>query len=96
MITYIAGPMMGLPDFNRPAFFRAAEGIAASGHQVLNPATLPDGLTQHQYIDICQAMVRSADAIFLLNDWQRSRGALAKLHQARKLGLLIVFQKAGA
>lgn len=96
MIIYIAGPMTGIPDFNRPAFFHAAEGIAASGHQVLNPATLPDGLTQHQYMDICQAMVRSADAIFLLNGWQASRGALAELHQARKLGLLIIYQKPAA
>lgn len=93
MIIYIAGPMTGLPDFNHPAFFRAALKIAANGHRVLNPAFLPVGLTQHQYMDICQAMVRSADAIFLLNGWENSRGALAELYQARKLGLLVITQK---
>ncbi|RTP91512.1 DUF4406 domain-containing protein [Enterobacter asburiae] len=96
MIIYIAGPITGILDFNLPAFFRAAGSIAASGHQVLNPATLPKGLTQHQYMDICQAMVRSAYAIFLLNGWEASCGALAELYQARKLGLLIIFQKVGA
>ena len=56
MIIYIAGPMTGRPDFNHPAFFNAALKIAANGHRVLNPAFLPEGLTQHQYMDICQAM----------------------------------------
>ncbi|PWI80510.1 hypothetical protein DEO48_08430 [Enterobacter sp. CGMCC 5087] len=96
MIIYISGPMAGLPDFNRPAFFRAAEGIAARGHQVLNPAALPEGLTPYRYMDIHQAMLRSADAIFLLNGRENSPRVLAELHQARKLGLLIIFQKAGA
>ncbi|HDR2588132.1 TPA: DUF4406 domain-containing protein [Enterobacter ludwigii] len=96
MKIYITGPMSGLPEFNRPAFFKAAEEISARGHCVLNPAILPDGLTQHEYMDICQAMVRSADAIFMLNRWENSRGALAELHQARKLGLLIIFQKPSA
>lgn len=27
MRLYIAGPMWGLPDFNYPAFFRAADGL---------------------------------------------------------------------
>lgn len=96
MIIYIAGPMTGLPDFNHPAFFSAALKIAANGHRVLNPAFLTEGLTQHQYMDICQAMVRSADAIFLLNGWENSPGALAELYQARKLGLLIITQKSAA
>ena len=47
MKTYIAGPMTGLPEFNRPAFNAAAKEIAASGHVPLNPAILPDGLSQY-------------------------------------------------
>uniref|UniRef100_UPI003F6EF191 DUF4406 domain-containing protein n=1 Tax=Enterobacter ludwigii TaxID=299767 RepID=UPI003F6EF191 len=72
MKIYITGPMSGLPEFNRPAFFKAAEEISARGHCVLNPATLPDGLTHHEYMDICQSMARSADAIFLLSGWESS------------------------
>lgn len=93
MKIYIAGPMSGLPEFNRPAFFKAAAEISACGHCVLNPAILPDGLTQHECMDICQAMVRGADAIFVLSGWETSRGAVAEICQARKLGYLIIYQK---
>ncbi|HEO9918795.1 TPA: DUF4406 domain-containing protein [Enterobacter asburiae] len=54
MKIYIAGPMSGLPDFNRAAFNHAHVFLGANGHVVLNPALLPDGLTQAEYMDICK------------------------------------------
>lgn len=38
---YIAGPMSGLPEFNYPAFNRAAAVLRAQGHHVENPAENP-------------------------------------------------------
>jgi Domain of unknown function (DUF4406) len=35
---YVAGPMSGLPDFNRPAFNEAAEALRDGGWIVFNPA----------------------------------------------------------
>jgi hypothetical protein len=35
---YVAGPMSGYADFNFPAFFAAAEKLAARGWKVWNPA----------------------------------------------------------
>ncbi|NIY47298.1 DUF4406 domain-containing protein [Cedecea colo] len=66
MKIYIAGPMSGLPDFNRAAFNEAAYIKACYGHVVLNPAVLPGGLEQHEYMDICLAMLRCADSIIML------------------------------
>lgn len=40
-IVYIAGPMSGLPDCNRPAFHAEANHQRERGHIPLNPATLP-------------------------------------------------------
>ncbi|EPL8005939.1 DUF4406 domain-containing protein [Klebsiella aerogenes] len=37
MIVYIAGPMTNVPQFNRPAFFAAAERLSAAGDIPLNP-----------------------------------------------------------
>ena len=89
---YIAGPMSGLVGFNRPAFHRAAKNIVRRGDVALNPAVLPDGLEQAEYMDICLAMLRCADGIFMLEGWQQSAGARAEYALAEKLALDIRFQ----
>ena len=35
---YIAGPMSGKPDFNRPLFYETAEAFTEGGWEVFNPA----------------------------------------------------------
>ncbi|MDA6694505.1 DUF4406 domain-containing protein, partial [Escherichia coli] len=67
---YIAGPMTGYENFNREAFHRAEDALKREGHTVLNPAVLPDGLTQPHYMDICMAMLRCVDAVYMLKGWQ--------------------------
>ena len=44
MRVYIAGPMAGYPDGNRPAFNEAANRVHRAGHTPVNPAdvTEPD------------------------------------------------------
>lgn len=86
---YIAGPMTGLPELNHAAFFAMADRIQQSGGIALHSATLPAGLTEAQYMDICFAMIRASDVIVLLPGWENSVGALAEYHYARKLGLQI-------
>jgi hypothetical protein len=92
MKVYIAGPMTGFPDFNRDAFRKQHLSLMKQGHVVLCPAVLPDGLTQFQYMDICLAMLRSADAIFMLRGWDKSEGAIAEHAMAKKLGLDIIME----
>lgn len=89
---YIAGPMTGYEDFNRQSFNDAALVCATNGGIPLNPAALPDGLTQGQYMDICFAMIRAADAIYLLKGYEESKGAMAELAYAEKLELDIIQQ----
>lgn len=93
MIVYICGPMTGIKDFNRPAFNITAALLEDGGDVALNPAVLPSGLSQFQYMDICMAMLRSAEAIFLLNGWELSSGAQAEMALAHKLGLKVVEQR---
>lgn len=90
--VYIAGPMTGHSGLNRESFFEASESLKARGFIVLNPAVLPSGLKQSEYMDICLAMIRSCDSIFLLSGWRASKGAVAEFSYADKLGLETIFQ----
>ena len=93
MKVYIAGPMTGLPQFNRPAFIQATMNLSFEKHVPLNPAILPDGLTEADYMAVGLTMLQRADAIYLLTGWQFSAGARAEHAMALKLGLEVIEQR---
>ena len=90
---YLAGPMSGITNDNREVFNQKAALLRQQGHCVLNPATLPPGLEQREYMDICYAMIRAANTLHMLPGWQNSDGAKAEYHCAVKLGLPITFEQ---
>ncbi|QKT20873.1 DUF4406 domain-containing protein (plasmid) [Salmonella enterica] len=79
--------MTGREKFNRDAFNKEADRLMKHGHTVLNPASLPDGLAQREYMDICFAMLHCADAIMMLPGLQTSSGATAEYYYAYKMEL---------
>ena len=87
---YIAGPMSNRPDNNRDAFNSVASLLRHAGFVVLNPAILPDGLSQQEYMQIDLVMLMIADTVVLLEDWQNSPGAVTEYHLAYKLNKTIV------
>lgn len=88
--VYIAGPMSNLPDNNRGAFNDVASLLRHAGFVVLNPAILPDGLSQQEYMQIDLTMLMIADTVVLLDGWQNSPGAVTEYHLAYKLAKEIV------
>lgn len=89
---YLSGPMTGLPNLNRAEFSRWANWITQGGDIAINPGVLPDGLSDGEYMDICCAMLRSADCIMLLEGWENSPGARAEWALAEKLRMSILHQ----
>ncbi|ECI8027218.1 DUF4406 domain-containing protein [Salmonella enterica subsp. enterica serovar Ramatgan] len=87
MKVYIAGPMSGLPNFNRDRFNEIAALVVESGNIPLNPAILPDGLSERDYMAIGIAMLQCADAIYLIEGWENSAGARAEKTLADKLNI---------
>ena len=85
MKIYIAGKIAGDRRY-RAKFREAAKAMEAAGHVVLNPATLPDGLTDGDYMRICMAMVDAADLAVFLPDYQESRGAMVEWAYCQRIG----------
>jgi hypothetical protein len=74
---YLSGPMSGLPDYNRPAFFEAERQLIAAGYAVISPARngLPESATWQQHMRRNIAMLIEADGVALLPGWYGSRDA---------------------
>lgn len=75
MKIYIAGKITG--DKGYKAKFRAAaKALEETGHTVLNPTTIPAGLSNADGMRICFAMMDAADVVLFLRDYQESQGAM--------------------
>jgi hypothetical protein len=111
MKIYIAGPMSGVEDFNFPLFFETEEKLKELGYEVINPAhndgeTLEEALAMagtpdkpnnpwSYYMRRDLPNVLNVDALCVLPNWRRSKGALLEVHIAKALGLPIYVLKDG-
>src|SRR5690242_12716158 len=89
MRIYLAGPMSGIPDFNRPAFLVAADILREQGFQVMTPADLYSGDSWEEGMRHDIPAMLSCDLVSLLEGWERSRGARLEVFIARELGIRV-------
>lgn len=97
MIVYVAGPMTGLPDYNRAAFDAAADLLHEAGHETRNPAGLSraverDGqhIDEHPrtwYLRHALRLLLDSDGVALLDGWEASAGARLEHAIATELGI---------
>ena len=100
---YIAGPMSGLPELNKPAFFETAEAFEEGGWEVFNPVAhdievygsieeAEENATYRECLAVDLAWIcKEADAIAMLPGWERSYGARAEHATAVALDLQIIY-----
>lgn len=89
MRLYLAGPMSGIPEFNYPAFRKAAAEWRAFGWDVVDPSEKFDGRTDLPYDVYLRASINdvlACGAIAVLPGWENSKGAALEVHIGRALG----------
>lgn len=84
-VIYISGPITGVENY-REAFNAVEERLTALGYIVLNPARLPQGMTDEQYMQIDLAMLNAADAVYFMTGWASSRGAALERSYCEYIG----------
>ena len=94
--VYIAGPMTGKPQFNRPAFFAAEGYLKERGAKVMNPAVLPDGFSHQDYMSIAIPMMMTCEAVVFLPGWEKSQGARQERMYAEAFALDLLEVELGA
>ena len=67
MKVYLSGKITGDDEY-RWKFMDAQTALELNGHVVLNPALLPTGLDEDDYMRIALAMLDSADMMVCLPD----------------------------
>lgn len=85
MKIYLAGKIAGDRRY-RAKFRAAAKTLEAMGYVVLNPATLPDGLADRDYMQIGMAMLNAADLAVFLPDYRESKGAMVEWSYCQRIG----------
>lgn len=98
MKIYIAGKITGEPRMEMKAKFNhAAEQLSKQGHETFIPSVLPayDDVSHADYLHVCFGMIDICDAIYMLKDWQRSKGARMELQYAADWRKKILYEDAG-
>lgn len=94
---YISGPMTGIPEYNYPAFMKAAMWLREKGFEVVNPAELSTPSDDKQWVDYMREDIKhlvDCTAIYMLKGWEASKGAKLELLIAEGLGMRVLHEGA--
>lgn len=94
MLIYISGKITGNDNYKED-FANAEIWLKKQGFGAINPANLNNEfpeLTYEQYMAVDYKLIELADGIFMLHDWQKSKGACAELSFAKSLGKKVIYQ----
>ena len=93
---YLSGAITGNPDY-MAQFDEAEKELTTKGWRVLNPAktsaTLP-ATSYLVYMQLSLVQMQDASAIYMLQGWERSPGAVFEKHVAESMGYAVIFQEA--
>lgn len=93
--VYISGKISGTTDYLE-RFEKAEMELKSRGYDVINPAKinsfLPTDTTWEEYMEIDYKLMDICDTIYMLKDWESSKGANAELEYANKRKMNIIYE----
>lgn len=96
MRVYISGPISGeLPNKSFWAFYNARQKLDRLGCDVVNPRMISHwGLSWQTYMQIAFDILNSGeiDAVYMLDGWEKSRGATLERYMARLAGIPVAYE----
>lgn len=93
MKIYVSGSISKNPNYLKQ-FAQAEEILIANGHDVINPAK-NTGNSYKEYIDKGLMQEMQCDAIYMLQGYEHSTGAMLELQYAEAVGMKIMFEQEG-
>ena len=93
MRIYISGPITGTDDFME-RFAEVEEKLIKEGFSVMNPASvnsmMPADTTYEEYMKMSLTMLDMCDAIYMMNGWEKSKGACIEFGYAVAKELIVL------
>ena len=95
MKIYISGAITGTDDYME-RFEKAEKELTEQGYSVINPAKvnaqLPEDTTDEEYMKMCFCMLDICEAIFMIQGWSKSRGAIREYGYALAKDMIIMYE----
>ena len=95
---YISGPITGLKEEDaRAAFGKAEKLLEAEYERIVNPMRFESAyqsanLTYDEMMDIDLRLLKMCKAIYMLKNWEGSKGACIERLTALQLGMKIIYE----
>lgn len=95
---FISGKISGEPVIDTVRRFQSVEFDMKISEptEFINPLELPGihfGISYEEAMNICLTALETCDTIYMLRDWQESKGARMEHERAKELGLKIMYQQ---
>ena len=93
MKIYISGAITNNPNYKED-FERAEKQLKYDGHEVINPTMveLPPNCTHEDYMKVDFALLDLADGIYLLSNYEKSKGACMEYGYASAKDMIIMYE----
>lgn len=94
MLVYISGKITNNENYKND-FLKAECWLKLNDYTPINPVKVCEmlpNLAYNKYMAIDYKLIDLCDAIFMLDGWQKSKGACAELSYAKSLGKKPIYQ----